>query len=441
MRRFVTSLIIAVSAVLSLVEFAPAQLVMAPYEGLVATRGSMPNILNSTNRQVMARSPHYSRVRICSLKIAVPNFMVQTVSPYAEIGSGSAATVTASVEYPIGTMTQILFSGVAQGSVPDASYLVSDSVAVPGCIPPDKLFAIRMYMTSTTGVFNYSAYSLGATGTTGIEQGVSGITDKTMSGSVTQSSTNLAPLAIIGTTDKPSFAILGDSIGQGQGDTNTDRLGDFGIVMRSVGPLGGYMNLTRSGDQADKIVASHTNRAALLTYASHMILEDGTNDIYTLGATDAALRLDVAAVWGYMTGLGGGRKAYQTTILPRATSSDGWITRGNQSTTNGHDKKITFNAWLRTMPAGLSGYFELADVIEGGRDLGTWAPGPTANYFTADGTHPNTAGYQKVWYSGAINLFGQFGKGVLLPAAGPSTAATAYSTSKGWLTTAAGPQP
>ena len=371
----------------------------APYTGLVATRGILPAILNTTNRQLMSRSPHIARTNITSLKIAIPNFMVQTASPYAEVGTGSAATVTSSIEHPVGTFTQVLFSGIAQGTVPNLSYLVSDSVSVT--IPNGTLFSVRIYWVSTTGTLSV-AYSLGTTGYTGVEQGVSGITDKTMSGSVTQSSTNFTPCAIIGTTTEPSFAIVGDSIAYGQGDTNSDITGDYGIVARSVGPFGGYMNMTRSGDQGAKLVASHTNRAALMTYASHMICQYGSNDLYTLGNSPATILADLQSIWGYITGLGGGRKAYQLTVLTRATSTDGWTTTANQTITSGNADRIALNALLRAVPAGLTACLDVADVMESARDSGKWLPGPSSNYYTSDGTHPVTNAYIRVRDSGVV---------------------------------------
>lgn len=412
----------------------PAGQALEPYTGLVASRTTAPTTINTTNRQAMSRSPHYARTTICSAAIVIPNFMVQTASPFAEVGTGSAATVTASFEYPMGTMTQITFAGGnTSGSVPDVSYLVSDSVAIPGCIPRGALFAVRIYWTSTTGILSVGQ-SLNTVGSTGFEQGVSGITDKTMSGSVTGSSTNFPPIAIIGTTDQPSFAVLGDSIGYGQGDAQ-DVGGDYGFIMKSLGPFYAYMNLTRSGDQADKFVASSTNRAALLQYASHVVCEYGNNDIYTLGATGAAALTDLQAIWS--AAHSAGAKVYQTTITARATSTDGWTTVNNQTVTNGNANRITLNSSIRSS-TDHDGYLEVADVYETARDAGTWKPGQTANYFTADGTHPTAKGYALVVESGAINPFREGGHGVLMPAAGPlGTRSYSNGGIKGVLTGAA----
>ena len=86
---------------------------MDSYTGLVATRCLAPISLNTTNKQLMTRSPHYSRTDITSLQIVIPNWYVNPSSTHAEIGSGADATVTASIEYPENTFTQILFSGTA----------------------------------------------------------------------------------------------------------------------------------------------------------------------------------------------------------------------------------------------------------------------------------------------------------------------------------------
>jgi len=395
----------------------------------------MPTVLNTTNRQLMSRSPHYARTNITSLQIVVPNFYRGVSSPWAEIGSGSAATVTASIEYPIGTMTRVLFSGNVTGTVTDNSYLVSDSVSVT--IPNGALFAVRMYWTSTTGVFYVTNGSMAAIGNTGLEMGVSGITDKTMSGNVTGSSNNFPPVAIIGTTTKPSWIIVGDSITFGQGDATLDSTGDQGIAARSIGPYYAYTNLSRSGDQADKFVASHTNAVALFQYASHLGCFYGSNDLYTLGATAAATLTDMQAIWGYMTALGAEKKAYQTTITPRTTSTDSWATTGNQTHTSGtvEARRTSLNNTLRGIPTGLTDCFDVADAIETSRDSGIWRVTGSANGYTADGVHPNTPGSLLVSAAGVIDIRESF----LTDAAGPVS--DPYSDGGlGTLSDAAGPK-
>lgn len=375
--------------------------VLAAYTGIVATRCSFPSAFSTAVRQSMSRSPHYARADITSLQIIVPNWRTSNISPFAEVGSGATASVTASIEYPIGVMTQVLFSGVPTGTVPDVSYLISDAVSVT--IPKDALFCVRMFWESTTGCFSTfePLTSTGGIGNSGYESGMSGITDKTMSGTVTSGSTTFAPCGIIGTTTRPSFVILGDSIAHGEGDTTNDTAsGDYGYICRSLGPRYGYLKLTRTGDQAFRCISSPTNRQALCAYASHMICAYASNDIYSTALTVANIKSYLSTIWGWRTVPGG--KTYQTTITTRATSSDGWTTLENQTITSGGAKRIPLNDWIRTLPSGLDGYFEVADLIESSRDSEKWKAFGTANYITDDGTHPNDNGHIWLRDSGVI---------------------------------------
>lgn len=409
---------------------------MTPYTGLVATRCLAPISRNTTNRQLMSRSPHYARTAITSLQIMIANWFVNPASTHAEIGTGSDATVTASIEYPANTFTQVLFSSVASGTVPDVSQLLSDAVSVT--IPKDELFWVRIYWVSTTGVLSIP-HDLSGTGLpgAGLEVGVSGITDKTMSGTVTTADNEFPPVAIIGTTSQPSVVIVGDSIGLGDSSKETlgDASGDFGVVARSIGPSYAYASLCQNGDQGEDFVASHTNREAIFAYASHLICEYGSNDFYTVGASQATVKATLQTIWGYMTARGG--KAYQTTITPRTTSTDSWATTGNQTLVSGtvDARRTGLNDELRGGLTGLEGYFDVADAIETSRNSGIWRVTGSANGYTADGIHPNTPGSLLVSAAGVIDIRESF----LTDAAGPVS--DPYSDGgAGTLSDAAGPK-
>lgn len=380
---------------------------MDSYTGLVATRCLAPISLNTTNKQLMTRSPHYSRTDITSLQIVIPNWYVNPSSTHAEIGSGADATVTASIEYPENTFTQILFSGNAAGTVPNASQLLSDAVSVT--IPNNTLFWVRIFWTSTAGVFSIPHDIDGASRPgSGLEVAVSGLTDKTMGGTVTAADNEFSPVAIIGTTTRPSFVIVGDSIGLGDTSRETvgDISGDFGVVARSIGPQYAYASYCQNGDQAEDIVASHTNRVALFAYASHLACEYGSNDLYTNSAATATVQTLLQTIWGYMTALGAEKKVYQTTITPRTTSSDNWATTVNQAQVSGtiNGRRTALNDWIRGIPTGAHGYFDVADAVETSRNSGLWVVTGVANAYTPDGIHPNTEGSLLIKNSGLVSL-------------------------------------
>ncbi|MCS6297178.1 MAG: SGNH/GDSL hydrolase family protein [Nitrospira sp.] len=364
---------------------------MNPYLGLVATRGQMPLLLNSTNRQAMSRTGRFARTDITSLQLVLANWYIP-LTTWAETGSGSTATVTASIEYPASTFTQVLFGGSPSGSISNLASLVSDAVAVS--IPNGAKFWVRIYWTSTTGVL-YCAQDVsgGSTIGDGFETGVSGITDKTMSGSVTASDNHYSPVAVIGLTREPSVVIVGDSIAEGEGDTVGDATGDFGLVARSIGPRFAYTNLARYADDTARFLASSTLRQALFPYASHLICQYGFNDFYNAGRTVATVYGNLSTIRGYMTALGSEKRAYQTTITPYTTTTDNWATLGNQTAVSGNANRVTFNNLVRT---GLPFYIETADAIESSRDSGKLKVTGSAFGYTPDGGHLNTPGYELV---------------------------------------------
>src|ERR1039458_1619381 len=94
-----------------------------PYEGLVASRTRMLSSTPSVgNHQINFRSAHFAAETLSTIRIVSSNFYNAGGfggNPIADTGRGAATTITASVEYPAGTFTQIKFSGSATGSIPD----------------------------------------------------------------------------------------------------------------------------------------------------------------------------------------------------------------------------------------------------------------------------------------------------------------------------------
>jgi hypothetical protein len=371
------------------------QTFMTAYEGLVATRGLAPINLNTTNRQLMSRSPHYARDDITSLKVAIPNWRVRNASPFDEQGVGSTATVTASVEYPSGTFTRVLFGGVASGTIANGSTIFSDYTNVN--IPNGSLFWIRIYYTSSTGVLSIPQ-DTSAIGS-GLETGVSGISDKTMSGTVTSAGNTFPPIAIIGVTAKPSVIAIGDSKLLGANDLTGDSSGDFGDVDRSIGPSFAYSSSGQNGDAAFRYVSAHAQRNLLLPYASDLIVEYGSNDLSSNRSASTVLS-DLETIWGYAQA--SGLKVYQVTITPRTTSTDSWATTANQMTWAQNSANNTLNDSIRALPSGLQGAFDLSDVISTSRGSGIWIANGTANYYTTDGIHESTNANLLIKSSSAI---------------------------------------
>lgn len=155
------------------------------------------------------------------------------------------------------------------------------------------------------------------------------------------------------------------------------------------------------------------------TYATHAIVEYGTNDLgqpYAGGATPnaaatlATYKARLLNLWGLFSN--SGLKTYQTTLTPGSTSTDGYATLANQTPQTYNPIRVLANDWFRdgapltgSVPADtgstdptvvrvgqpghpLKGIVEVADSVESSRNSGKWK---SPNY-TDDGSHPTATG-------------------------------------------------
>jgi hypothetical protein len=114
-----------------------------------------------------------------------------------------------------------------------------------------------------------------------------------------------------------------------------------------------------------------------------------------------------------------GVKYYTATIPPPTSSTDNWATVANQTLNPNNTIRVNYNNWMRdgfpiaysTLLAAavgstganiirignprhpISGYFEIADTVESGRDSGKWISNGTAFYYTGDGLHGTSNSY------------------------------------------------
>lgn len=368
----------------------------ATYEGLVASRSRMvqSNSVDTVNKYMMARSPHLATEALSSIKLAFSNFYnVGNLSSgsTADAGLGVAATITASIEYPAGTFAQITFASSATGTIADIGILFSDYITVS--IPSGATFWVRTFWHSTAGCL-YNTWQNAFLGEA-VALSATVISDQTLSGTITNSgSFSYPPIAILGMTRNASVITAGDSIGAGTSDTEdtsasvTGRNGKIGIVARSLGSTP-FLNLSVAAENATNFLSSGTARKLLLSKGSHLITEFGANDVGS--RTPAQILTSLQSIWA----LGwSGQKIYQTTLPPRTTSADGW-TSGTQTVMSWEATRVSFNANVRAILSGSTGSYDLASAVETALNSGLWIFSPTPPY-TADGLHPNTAGYAVV---------------------------------------------
>lgn len=370
------------------------------YEGFVASRARLVTFSNTTPKQIMSRSAHFATGTLTSIKLAFSNFLANAAG---DTGIGAATTITASIEYPSGTVTQILFSGSASASIPDIGVVISDYVSV--AIPNGSLFWVRSFITNATGLI----YNQWQNTFLGEQQkwAASGLTDQTMSGASLSGGSNLngsyPPLAIIGRTTNASVLIIGDSRASGfTSDTedssasNTGFNAKVGNIARSMGSTP-FCNISCGGEDAHTFIANSPNtRAKMLPFGSQVILAYGINDL-SGGQTPAQIVANNQIIWAAASA----PKKSVITIEPHSTSTDSFATTTNQTDIVGTARK-TYNGLVRAGIAGGTSFYEVADVMESARDSGLWVVSPTPPY-SGDGLHANAAGYLLLQNSGAVS--------------------------------------
>lgn len=193
----------------------------------------------------------------------------------------------------------------------------------------------------------------------------------------------MRPLEIL-TLSNPSNAhsvvIVGDSIGGGVGDAQLIEVnGGRGFVRRALNQYTAFVEDANGGDKlAYWLDANGTCvRHGLVQDASSVICELGSNDL-AQGTNAVQCETEMLTLWNLWRQLGLAQ-VWQTTILPRTSSTDGFRTTNNQniSTAGGFNtNQPAVNAWLR---AG-------APIVNGA----VAANGATGAIYSGNAYHPLT---------------------------------------------------
>ena len=166
-----------------------------------------------------------------------------------------------------------------------------------------------------------------------------------------------APSAVLGYSSSycKSVGIMGDSIADNTTDGGMGALsggyaericaGQLSLVRQyPVTPPVAYVKVPKCGETLAQYLANNMRRSELLTLCSNIFCEYGTNDIVN-GATLATMKANMLLNANYWTALG--KKFVQTTILPRVTSTDGFVTTANQTPLATESVRQGVNSWLR----------------------------------------------------------------------------------------------
>jgi lysophospholipase L1-like esterase len=412
----------------------------------IAVGGYVTSATSQQSTTGTARVPYYACVAATDLRLLYTNWILSSIS---DADPASSLTISASIEYS-GTIYRVTFAGATTVTVNPGGSVTSDPLGLD--VPAGALLYVRTFTSGANWYGNRAANVSGFGGFTST-------TDLTAPGSaaisdVTSFTNLIGPAAILGlplTTGLPAPSVLGvgDSIMWGYGDqagtgvggvnTSNTNFGFGGFIARAANGHAGLINIGVASDTAQNFLtaAGHLRRMSVARHCGTAVCNYGRNDL-TGGRTLAQVQADLIAVW---TMLAQRRlRVFQTTITPRTTSTDAWLTTTNQTPGTGEASRVLLNDWLRAgapiasgaavavgtsgaVLAGsvghpLSGYFETADAVESARNSGLWAA--AANVRTAaDGafasgtTVTGTAAFTSADVGRTITLAGAGAAGAL----------------------------
>lgn len=400
-----------------------------------------------------SRVPYYIATAATDIRLVYTNWFVD--GTFMDIDNTANLVLNASIEIA-GVIYRVNFDGLITATISPGGVVMSD--ALPLEIPAGTLIYVRTFTNGTQWYPNrYAQYAGGG--------GFTVTTDLTAPGSGaiadnTALTKMLAPSAIVGnpTTNSaqpPAVLIVGDSIAYGQADgvqpgvginTNNLRLGGGGYIVRALQLAGvASINLGNPGDAAFNFItyAGHVRRLAFADNCTTAICEYGRNDI-SAGRTLQQVQAALISEW-QMLSFQRGMKVIQTTITPKTTSTDSWLTTANQTLETTSAVRTQLNDWIRDgapltsltdftplatgslsgvrMGAAghpLSAFYEIADLAETSRNSGVWKP--AANIRTvADGAM--TIGTTTLTSATANFVAGDVGRNVSVAGAGTAGAA------------------
>lgn len=348
----------------------------------IGTRTCWPlQVSNGTNTGQNTFIQHFIPVGIAEVR-----FLYVNVYGTTEAAGPNAIPVRAGCQLPDGTVLPVFFRGARTAIIDGGGYVLSDPIAVsqPAYVVSRTYVAVTAGQKWPQGFPDNLKRSV-----EGAEQGTS-ITDKSLTGTIASGGATgvnmYGPSAVIGRSaggdwfELPAIGAVGDSILYGQGDSNFV-IGGTGFFERAMNNLHGYVSLGSPTETLAMFNAASGSliRRALMQGMKAILAQHGRNDV----AGGASLATMQSLLTGYWTRLAAtGAKVYQTTLTPTSTSTDNWTTAGGQTTDATNTVLSQVNDWIRTTPAPLTGYFDVADAVMTARNSGLWKPDPTTRVVT-----------------------------------------------------------
>lgn len=352
----------------------------------VATRCRAPGNFSNAVFELSSKSYHHVRATTRTLKIGIPNWYV---SSGVETATGGAATVQASVEFPLGTVVaRFTFGGSFTGTIPDLQTGIPDALTLPAEIPNGSKVFISINYKNPAGIPFCYTDGIGADQAGGdvAQYAVSGVPNVTATGAALTNTTagvGFFPVFLASETTVRSFTIAGDSIPAGKGDSPSDGTGFGGFAERAIGPNYPFINIANAGASVDSFTSPTSFlRRQLLAFTDAVFFSAGINNVaggmdgFVIADNILKARLSVPF-----------HDFYPTPMLP--------ITTGAWTLANGTDQTLTASEAKRVvgnnlLTGGVSAPFTrvintLPPAIHASV-AGKWAAG-----MTLDGVHPTQA--------------------------------------------------
>lgn len=199
-----------------------------------------------------------------------------------------------------------------------------------------------------------------------------------------------------------SFIAVGDSIGEGAGDSSAAGIHGKGFVQRAMHAAGSdtqdlypCMNFCRTGNDTPDSIGANTRWREFIQYATHAIEEYGTNDLGSSGTGDVTtIQNNISTLWGILR-TGGIQKIIRSELMPRTSSaSTNWISEADQTVNTNWgagEKSEQMNAWFASQIGSGVDYVVTSSLVRDPTVPQKWITNGTNDYPTADGTHPAPA--------------------------------------------------
>lgn len=370
--------------------------VLPTYLGPVATGTFIYDSVHASNTYDYYRSPHFAMQAYNALnpvQVEWANWRVPTGGG-VETNGGSDHTITATIEYPAGTLTPLLFGGKEIGTCGAGDNVLSDFLSIT--IPQGAQYWVHGYkIYNGAGRVQFFQY-YGGDGTAKYLYGTTAaaVPDLTRGGtSVTPTTAAAAcvqpysgPCSILGLTSRATLGICGDSNSVGRGDTG-DVSARQGIFARAFGGAYAYQHVGVSGDTTTGFIASSTKRRVLLNRCSNILINYGINEVNG-GMIPATVLSQTNTVIGYFST----KKVAVCTLGPVTTGT--WDDAAGQTVTANEPNRLVVNAQRRNGLTAASFIYDIERPIESSLYSGKFGyiPGtitPATAPFTPDGVHYN----------------------------------------------------